>query len=74
MDAVSALLTITLWGGIGYWGGNSIQTLRRDITNIEQTVVIVLAILVGSILLLRYCKKGRDTSGKPNLVKKIDYR
>ncbi len=74
VDAVSALLTITWWGGLGYWGGNSIQTLRKDITNIEQTVMIVLAILIGSGLLLRYFKKGRDTSGKPNLVKKIDYR
>jgi membrane protein DedA with SNARE-associated domain len=74
VDATSALLTITLWGGLGYVGGNSIQTLKRDITNIEQIVMIILAILVGSWLLLRYLKKRRNTSRKPSLVKKIDFR
>jgi membrane protein DedA with SNARE-associated domain len=74
VDATSALLTITLWGGLGYVGGNSIQTLKRDITNIEQIVMVILAILVGSWLLLRYLKKRRTTSRKPSLVKRINFR
>ena len=60
VDATSALLTITLWGGLGYVGGNSIQTLKRDITNIEQIVMVVLAILLGSVLLFKYFKKRRN--------------
>jgi membrane protein DedA with SNARE-associated domain len=74
VDATSALLTITLWGGLGYVGGNSIQTLKRDITNIEQIVMVILAILVGSWLFLRYLKKRRTTSRKPSLVKRINFR
>jgi membrane protein DedA with SNARE-associated domain len=74
VDATSALLTITLWGGLGYVGGNSIQTLKRDITNIEQIVMVILAILVGGWLLLRYLKKRRTTSRKPSLVKRIIFR
>jgi membrane protein DedA with SNARE-associated domain len=35
VDGTSALFTITLWGGLGYLGGNSIQALRRDMTNKE---------------------------------------
>jgi membrane protein DedA with SNARE-associated domain len=67
VDAISALLTITLWGGLGYLGGNRIQALRRDITNIEQIAMIILAILVGSIMLFKYFKKRRNTLGRPLL-------
>ena len=64
VDATSALLTITLWGGLGYVGGNSIQTLKRDITNIEQIVMVVLAILLGSVLLFKYFKKRKNMLGR----------
>lgn len=74
VDATSALLTITLWGGLGYWGGNNIQALRRDITSLEQIVMVILAISVGSLLLLGVLKKKRNTSGKSGLVKRIDFR
>lgn len=67
VDSISALLTITLWGGLGYVGGNSIQALKKDIANIEQIVMIFLAMLIGSGLLFRFLKKGRDTSGRPLL-------
>jgi len=67
IDAVSALFTITLWGGLGYLGGNQIQTLRRDITNIEQMVITILAVLLGGVLLFKYFKKRRNISGGPLL-------
>ena len=69
VDAASALLTITLWGGLGYVGGNSIQTIRKNITNLEQMVLVMLAILIGSILLLRHFKMGRNRSGKQSHAK-----
>jgi membrane protein DedA with SNARE-associated domain len=72
VDGTSALFTITLWGGLGYLGGNSIQALRREIPGIEQMVMVILAILVGSWLLLRYLKKRRNTSRKLSLVKRIE--
>ncbi len=67
VDGTSALFTITLWGGLGYLGGNSIRALKRDITNIEQIVMVILAILIGSFLLLTYLKKRKDISGRPLL-------
>jgi membrane protein DedA with SNARE-associated domain len=73
VDATSALLTITLWGGLGYVGGNSVQALKKDITNIEQIVMIIVAILLGSVLLFKYFKKRRNTSRQPSFVKKIDF-
>ena len=71
-DGTSALLTITLWGGLGYIGGNSAQALKKDITIIEQMVIVILGISVGSFLLLRYFKK-RNTSGKSDLAKRINF-
>jgi len=73
VDGTSALFTITLWGGLGYVGGNSIQALKKDMTNIEQIVVIILAILLGSVLLFKYFKKRKNTSRQPSFVKKIDF-
>lgn len=59
-DGISALLTITFWGGLGYVGGNQIQALRGDIANIEQIIMITLVALVGSVVFLRYLKRRRD--------------
>jgi membrane protein DedA with SNARE-associated domain len=57
VDAASALFTIALWGGLGYVGGNHVETLRRKITSIEFTLTVFLAILIGSVLFSRYLKK-----------------
>jgi membrane protein DedA with SNARE-associated domain len=65
-DGTSALLSISLWGGIGFVGGNRIELLRRDILTIEQIVTVVLAALAGCILLIRYFKKRSMISGKPS--------
>jgi membrane protein DedA with SNARE-associated domain len=62
-DGVSALLTITLWGGLGYVGGNQIEALKKDITNIEQIVMVVLLAMTGSVLFLRYLRKRRHHLG-----------
>ena len=66
-DGTSALLSICLWGGLGFAGGNSIELLRRDITTVEQIVTAVLAAVVGIVFLFRYLKKRRIVSCKPFL-------
>jgi membrane protein DedA with SNARE-associated domain len=60
-DGTSALVTITLWGGLGYVGGNHFDSLRRAIANIEFILTVFLAILVGSFLFLRYLKRRRNS-------------
>lgn len=66
-DGTSALLSMALWGGLGFVGGNSIELLRRDIITIEQILTVVLAAMAGSVLLFRYFKKRRRFSAKPSL-------
>jgi membrane protein DedA with SNARE-associated domain len=67
VDAASALLAIALWGGLGYVGGSSIQTIRKNMINLEQMVLVILAVLIGTALLLRHFKMGRKRSGKHSL-------
>jgi len=63
-DGTSALLSMALWGGLGFVGGNSIELLRRDIITIEQIVTVVLAAMAGSVLFFKYLKRRSTVSGK----------
>ena len=64
-DGTSALFTITLWGGLGYIGGNQVQAIKEEIINIRQIGIVILLVVTGSILLFRYIKKKRNSSGRP---------
>lgn len=66
-DAISALLTITLWGGIGYVGGNSIQTLRKDLSRIEHIAVVCLVVTIVSGIIFNYFKKRKSKIVEPLL-------
>jgi membrane protein DedA with SNARE-associated domain len=59
-DAVSALVTITLWCGLGYLGGQSIQTLRKNIKGIELFVTVILLISIGIMMIIKYLKLKRQ--------------
>ena len=64
-DAISALFSIALWGGIGYLGGNSIETLKKDITRVEHIAVLLIIMLFVGWIIFRYfkgIKKLKDQS------------
>lgn len=56
IDAISSLVSIGLWGGIGYVGGHSLQVIKKDITRVEHVAVLLIIILLVIYLLLRYFK------------------
>lgn len=58
-DAVTAILTIALMGGIGYMGGNSIQILKKDLTRIEHIAIIVLVVLFACWIIYVYFKGNK---------------
>ena len=71
-DAFSALITITLWGGLGYAGGNGLQTIREDVARVGQMIVLTMAILMIGLLFLKYFKNrknsvARSSPSKPSL-------
>jgi membrane protein DedA with SNARE-associated domain len=64
-DAASAIITITLMVGIGYLGGNSIETLKKDITRVEHIAVLIIIMLFVGWIIFRYfknIKKLKDQS------------
>jgi membrane protein DedA with SNARE-associated domain len=55
-DAASAILTVTLMVGIGFWGGNSIQILQKDVKRIEHIGILILVILLTGWIVYKYFK------------------
>jgi membrane protein DedA with SNARE-associated domain len=55
-DAISALFTIGLWGGVGYLCGNSVQVLKKDITRVEHIAIVILVIMIASGIIFWYLK------------------
>jgi membrane protein DedA with SNARE-associated domain len=53
-DAISALFTIGLWGGVSNLGGNSVQALKKDITRVEHIAIVVFVILIASGIIFWY--------------------
>jgi len=50
VDAISSLLTIALWGGIGYIGGNSLEIIKKDITRVEHMAILLITLLLTIFL------------------------
>lgn len=66
-DALSALITITLWGGLGYAGANTLQTIRKDVARVEHMIAPSIVILMTGALFLKHFKnrkKGRTRSSR----------
>jgi membrane protein DedA with SNARE-associated domain len=58
-DAASAILTITLMVGIGFWGGKSIQILQKDMKRIEHIGILVLASFLAGWMIYRFFKNRK---------------
>jgi membrane protein DedA with SNARE-associated domain len=50
--------------GAGYVGGNSMEIIKRDITRIEHTGILLVIILLTIYLLFRYFKSRRSKTWK----------
>ena len=64
VDGTSALFTITLWGGLGYVGGSSVQALTKDLRNLELIFVVVLSISILIGMLVKYLRHRRKKMGE----------
>jgi membrane protein DedA with SNARE-associated domain len=59
-DGVTSLLTIAVMGGIGYAGGNSAETLRNNVKQIEHIVVLVFAVLFTAWIVYKYFRAKKS--------------
>jgi membrane protein DedA with SNARE-associated domain len=46
IDALSSLLTVVIWIGLGYLGGHTLQIIREDIARIEHILIYFLVSIV----------------------------
>ncbi len=58
-DAVSAVLTMTLMTGAGYIGGNSLEIVKKNVTQIGHVAVVLLTTALAVYLLYRYFRDLR---------------
>ncbi len=49
IDALSSLLTVVIWIGLGYIGGHTLQIIREDIARIEHILIYFLMAIVISL-------------------------
>ncbi len=59
-DGVSAFLTMTLWIGVGRWGGSHVKILKEEIIRIENIILVALAIMVPTAMFLRYYVRRKN--------------
>jgi membrane protein DedA with SNARE-associated domain len=60
-DALSALITITLWGGLGYVGGNTLQAVGKEVARARHIIVLSIAIFTIGALFLKFFKNRRNS-------------
>lgn len=64
-DAASAILTVAIMVGLGYWGGTSIQILKKDIRRVESIAVVVFLLLFAGLMTAQYFRRrSRSKAGK----------
>ncbi len=58
-DMASALITMAIMVGIGYAGGNSINSLSRNIHRIGDAAVVLVVVSIFFFFFYKYVKRGR---------------
>jgi membrane protein DedA with SNARE-associated domain len=61
-DALSAIFTVLIMVGIGYFGGHSIEALKKDVTRVEHYMILTSIFLLCSWLIF---KSFRNKTTKP---------
>ena len=65
-DAVSAVFTVMIMVGIGYFGGNSIQALRRDVSKIGHYMVLAFILWLCVWLVFRSFRNRHKRPSQEN--------
>jgi membrane protein DedA with SNARE-associated domain len=60
VDGTSVFLTMTLWIGVGCWGGGHVKVLKEEIIKIENIILLALAIMAPMAMFLRYYMRRKN--------------
>jgi membrane protein DedA with SNARE-associated domain len=50
-DAVSSVITISLMVGAGYWGGSTLEMIKKDMEDAQQAILILTGIIIIALLI-----------------------
>jgi membrane-associated protein len=60
-DVISSLFSIVIMVGAGYLGGNSIDSVRKDVSRIEHITVLMVLAAVLVYIIVRHVRKNRGS-------------
>jgi membrane protein DedA with SNARE-associated domain len=67
VDALSALITMGIFMGIGYTAGNSFQIIKQDISRIEHIALFAAVVMLFLYIIARQIREririGRESAG-----------
>jgi membrane protein DedA with SNARE-associated domain len=53
-DAISSVITISLMVGAGYWGGSTLELIKKDMEDAQQAILILAGIIIIALLIWRF--------------------
>jgi membrane protein DedA with SNARE-associated domain len=67
-DAASSIVTMTIMVGAGYWGGNTLDLIKKDMKEAQYALLILIAIIAVALLIWRIAvgKLRSDEDGNYN--------
>ena len=69
VDALSAVITMGIFMGIGYTGGNSFQIIKQDISRIEHIALFAAVVILFLYVIMRHVRE-RDKIGRESTEEK----
>ncbi|HMK55957.1 MAG TPA: DedA family protein [Dissulfurispiraceae bacterium] len=49
-DTVSSMLTIAIMAGAGFWGGSTLELIKKDVEEAQKAIMILIAIIAVALL------------------------
>ena len=67
-DAASSIVTMTIMVGAGYWGGSTLDLIKKDMEEAQYALLILIAIIAVALLIWRIAvgKLRNDEDGNYN--------
>ncbi len=68
-DAASSIVTITIMVGTGYWGGSTLDLIKKDMEEAQYALIILIAIIAVALLIWRIAVGKLRSDGDGNYDK-----
>ena len=61
-DAISAMITLSIMAGAGYWGGSTLERIKNGVEDAGHALIVLILIVIVALLIWRLAvrKIGQD--------------